>query len=383
MLSTRTGRVVAVEALARPPQGTIHALYRAASKAVATGPDRHRPGRPTQLLAAGESHTVSQDPTVPLHVNVLAATAARPDEMMHYVTPVPPAHRPQHSAAWCWRSARRSCPGAAQRPAGRDREACAPRASGSRWTVSAAVTSPLALLAEAAPDMYKVDSHLLAGLPDDPATLAMLEALAQLATKTDTRLAAVGVDNSVQLLSLSRLGVRVAQGIGLADAVQEPDLLQAMAEAADPARDRRQTAAGHGLPAPGRDAAGDRDRRRRPVDPRGPPGRQRVVLVDDKWVPQFSIDRSRFLLIVAGPYGHALHAKRAAARHADSPLLIEPRGDRPGTAGTGRRHGLGTHRGRRRGDRRRRPVRRRRADHRGHPRRRGHEGGAGGRAQFR
>jgi diguanylate cyclase (GGDEF)-like protein len=48
-----------------------------------------------------------------------------------------------------------------------------------------------------------------------------------------------------------------------------------------------------------------------------------VVLVDEGWRPQWSIDRSRFLLIVAGPYGHALHAKRGAARHADKPLLID------------------------------------------------------------
>jgi diguanylate cyclase (GGDEF)-like protein len=35
-----------------------------------------------------------------------------------------------------------------------------------------------------------------------------------------------------------------------------------------------------------------------------------------------SVDRSRFLLAVTGPYGHALHAKRAARRHADPPRLI-------------------------------------------------------------
>jgi hypothetical protein len=33
--------------------------------------------------------------------------------------------------------------------------------------------------------------------------------------------------------------------------------------------------------------------------------------------------RTRFLLAVTGPYGHALHARRAAARLADKPHLVD------------------------------------------------------------
>ena len=54
----------------------------------------------------------------------------------------------------------------------------------------------------------------------------------------------------------------------------------------------------------------------------GPSG---VVGVDAKNRPCWSVDRTRFLVAVTGPYGHALHAKRPAARLADSPHTIDAR----------------------------------------------------------
>ncbi|MER6899610.1 diguanylate cyclase, partial [Amycolatopsis sp. NPDC000740] len=48
-----------------------------------------------------------------------------------------------------------------------------------------------------------------------------------------------------------------------------------------------------------------------------------VVGVDADNRPQWSVDRTRFLVTITGPYGHALHAKRSAARLADKPHLIE------------------------------------------------------------
>jgi predicted signal transduction protein with EAL and GGDEF domain len=64
MLSTRTGRLLALEALARPESGTVHDLLRDAARA----------GRLVEVdmdLAAGaiRSATAAE---VPLHVNVLA-----------------------------------------------------------------------------------------------------------------------------------------------------------------------------------------------------------------------------------------------------------------------------------------------------------------------
>ncbi len=47
-----------------------------------------------------------------------------------------------------------------------------------------------------------------------------------------------------------------------------------------------------------------------------------VILVDEYQRPQSMIDRSRFLLYMAGAYGHALHAKKPAHRIADSARLV-------------------------------------------------------------
>jgi hypothetical protein len=47
-----------------------------------------------------------------------------------------------------------------------------------------------------------------------------------------------------------------------------------------------------------------------------------VILVDEYQRPRSSVDRSRFLLSIAGPYGHALHAKRPAHRLADPPRVV-------------------------------------------------------------
>ncbi|MET1075725.1 MAG: diguanylate cyclase, partial [Umezawaea sp.] len=54
----------------------------------------------------------------------------------------------------------------------------------------------------------------------------------------------------------------------------------------------------------------------------GQPSLSGVVLVDPDGRPVWSVDRNRFLLAVTGPYGHALHARRDAARLADRPHLI-------------------------------------------------------------
>ncbi|GAA0553911.1 hypothetical protein GCM10009533_59890 [Saccharopolyspora spinosporotrichia] len=46
------------------------------------------------------------------------------------------------------------------------------------------------------------------------------------------------------------------------------------------------------------------------------------MLVDEDGRPQQTITRNRFLLGVAGPYGHALHVRKPAARLADEPRVL-------------------------------------------------------------
>jgi GGDEF domain-containing protein len=48
-----------------------------------------------------------------------------------------------------------------------------------------------------------------------------------------------------------------------------------------------------------------------------------VVLLDDDCRPRYTLDRNRFLLEVSGPFGHALFAKREAARLGDEPRVLE------------------------------------------------------------
>jgi diguanylate cyclase (GGDEF)-like protein len=330
LFSTRTGQVVAVEALAQPAQGSIHDLFRAASRAgqlVET--DIALAGH---ALLAGEEQACTVhdapahdapavDPAVPLHVNVLAVTAARSADVLRYLTPVL-RHTNRHSRDVVLEIGTPFCGvRRADLLAGIDKL----RAEGFRIALDGIGDGdvPLALLAEAAPDMFKIDSRLLAGLPDDPAAYAMFEALVHLANRTDTRMAAVGVGNNTQLVALSRLGVRLAQGDQLAEAIQDPQLTQALAEAAanrvTAVTPPRVTDFLH--PAIMLPATVTAEQVRSTLADR--PDINGVVLVDEAWRPQWSVDRSRFLLAVAGPYGHALHSKRAAARHADQPRLID------------------------------------------------------------
>ncbi|MBE1469813.1 diguanylate cyclase (GGDEF)-like protein [Kibdelosporangium phytohabitans] len=314
LLSTRTGRVIAVEALAVPSSGSIHSLLKAAGRA----------GQLTKTDIALAGHALlaaeHQDPATPLHVNILASTAARTDELLHHLLPVL-RHTDRHSRDVVFEIGTPFCQA---RRADLLDGITKLRAEGFRIALDGIGDGdvPLALLAEAAPDMVKIQSKLLAN-PDDAAALAMLDALGRLTARTESRLAAVNVTNDSQLATLSRLGVRVAQGEYLADSIDDPKRTQALAEAAE----RRVTAVKPPTvtdflhPALMLPITATAEEVRATLAER--PDINGIVLVDEAWRPQWSIDRSRFLLIVAGPYGHALHAKRAAARHADRPLLID------------------------------------------------------------
>ena len=71
---------------------------------------------------------------------------------------------------------------------------------------------PLSIIVDLQPEMIKLDPRLLRGMPRDPAAVAVVEAVAQLCSRTGIQLAAVGVETGDQLVTLSRLGVRLAQG---------------------------------------------------------------------------------------------------------------------------------------------------------------------------
>jgi len=324
LLSTRTGEAVAIEALARPGSGGIYDLLRQAGKA----------GRLVETDIALAARAVAaaghHDRTVPLHINLVAATAARADELIatmrlplgqtgrattEVVLEITPPFSRVHRAELIR--------GLAQL-----------RDAGYRIAFDAVGDGdlPLSLLADVGPDLIKLDAHLIGGLPDDAPSLAVVESLAHYCSRTGIRLAAVGVDSEDQLLCLNRLGVRLAQGNLLASAshdatttavplprpVAEIIELNATTTTSDvtavplvsdflrPATTLPDTATAEEV----RDAFA------------AAPSITGLVLVDGQGKPMYSVERSRFLIAVTGPYGHALNAKKAASRHADAPRVI-------------------------------------------------------------
>ncbi len=313
MLSTRTGRLLALEALARPEKGTIHDILR----------DAARVGRLVEVdagLAAGavQAATTAE---VPLHVNVLALTVTRPDALLTVLLPALKA--------------------TGRRPADITIEVTPPfgglnrahlidglamlREQGFRIAFDGAGDGdlPLSIIADVLPDMVKLDAYLLHGVPGNPAVVALIEALGHLAGRTGIRLAAVGVESEDQLAVLSKLGVPVAQGN-----------LMASAQVGPPTYIAPEITRLDGVPVgPGGPLVADlihpavtmpesttsEDVRQVFVES---PEVTSVVLVDSGKRPRWSLDRSRFLLAVTGPYGHALHASKPAARHADTPRTI-------------------------------------------------------------
>jgi diguanylate cyclase (GGDEF)-like protein len=182
---------------------------------------------------------------------------------------------------------------------------------------------PLSIIADVVPDMVKLDAYLLRGVPGNPAVVALIEALGHLASRTGIRLAAVGVESEDQLAMLSKLGVPVAQGN-----------LMASAQTGPPTYVAPEITRLDGVPVgPGGPLVADlvHPAMTMPESVTSEEVRQvfvetpevtSVVLVDSGKRPRWSLDRSRFLLAVTGPYGHALHASKPAARHADTPRTI-------------------------------------------------------------
>lgn len=319
LLSTRTGRLVAFEVLARPDVGTVHDLLRRAA----------RQGRLIEAdieLAAGGVHAAAQqDSQLPLHVNVLAITATRPDELLGELMP---------ALRTAGREPRDVTVEVTPPFSGISRTALLDglgrlRRGGFRIAFDGAGDGdlPLSIIADVVPDMVKLDSFLLRGIPHDPAVVAVVEALIHLSGRTGIKVAAVGVESEEQLIALSRLGVPIAQGNLLA-AARPGNPLVTPPQVHTLTKLDSAPGAVAGVPLIADllrpavtmpDAATSDEVRQAFVET---PEITGVVLVDEDTRPRWSLDRSRFLLAVTGPYGHALHAGRPAARHADRPRLI-------------------------------------------------------------
>ncbi|MEJ2858953.1 MULTISPECIES: GGDEF domain-containing protein [unclassified Saccharothrix] len=326
LFNLNTGGVVAVEALARPHDGSVQDLLRMAFRA---GYLAHTD---VALACRAVRHAADHDFTLPLHVNLLAMTIA--DKPEHLVplyaalrdTGRAPSNLVVEVGTPYTRAPRPRLVKALERL----------RADGFRIGLDGVGEgdSPLSLLAEVRPDVVKLDREVVQAI-GDPTRFALVQGLQHLCEATESLVVAEGVETEEQLAALRKLGVRLAQGNLLAEAQRRPKvnatISAVLSELTDPEAAattmtkplRRKTGPKvtdflHPATTLPESATSEEVRDVLATQPTV----SGVVLVDDDGRPCWTVDRNRFLLAVTGPFGHALHAKREAARLADKPRVI-------------------------------------------------------------
>ncbi|WP_091673214.1 GGDEF domain-containing protein [Amycolatopsis marina] len=320
LYSLHTGGVVALEALARPQSGEVPELLTGALRA----------GKLVEvdvgLAARAVEEEARHNTLLPLHLNLTAASAAAaPGDLGPLLDALSRSgRRPREVVLEI---------GPPFRPAGTHNLVSGLRRLaelGFRIAFDGLGSGDLALdLLTCAPvDMLKLDRGLLGRLPGDQATAAAIEAMAHFASRADLRLVATGVETREQLEAARRLGIRIAQGKLFAPA-RHSDIWTGTLSPAMPDPDGQSSV----LPVPAAPKVADFLRPATTLDAEATCDEVREVLaagdaptgivgLDSEGRPSWSIDRSRFLLAVTGRYGHALHAKRPAARLADHPHTI-------------------------------------------------------------
>ncbi|WP_232320410.1 EAL domain-containing protein [Herbidospora daliensis] len=185
---------------------------------------------------------------------------------------------------------------------------------------------PLDVMADASPYVILISPELVERAPRDARRAAVAEALVTVAKGVAAHILAPGVQDEIQLAAVRAWGVRLATGPLLAPGdwrpadgrvhvpvpatETSPNLAQLLGprvqEFLMPAVTLPITATSEDVvQAFGNEAS-----------------ITSVILVDEYQRPQSMVDRSRFLLYMAGAYGHALHAKKPAHRIADSARLV-------------------------------------------------------------
>ncbi|HJQ47675.1 MAG TPA: GGDEF domain-containing protein [Amycolatopsis sp.] len=319
LYSLHTGGIVALEALARPGKGSVHEMLDLARR------ERRLPEVDVALAAQAARTEADQETLLPLHLNLTATTAAAPeavfDPLLDALARV--GRRPREVVLEVGPPFTQVWP--EQLLAGLHRLS----ELGFRIALDGLGRAdlPFSLLAAAPADVLKLDRSVLHALPRDAGSIAVVESLLHYASRTNNRLVATGVETEAQLTTVRKLGIRIAQGNLFAPAGETVNWSHLLTPAL-PDPGQRVTAGPLTTPKvrdflrPATtlpDTATCDDVRTALASGDGPSG---IIGVDDHNRPQWSIDRTRFLVAVTGPYGHALHAKRSAARLADSPHVI-------------------------------------------------------------
>jgi EAL domain-containing protein (putative c-di-GMP-specific phosphodiesterase class I) len=304
-----TGSVVAVEAHAGPSRAAVRfdpasEDVRRAVEAARAAADLGTP-LPLQIGLRAETLAAGDDLLGELH-HGLGATGRRPQEVILCVTGgFPPARRPPLTAAL-----------SALRRAG--------------YLVGFAglgsAHAPLDLLVDGASYLLKLDPELARTALSEPRRSALVASLVELAHRLETHVLAPGMATRDQVQHMREAGVRFVQGPALAPPEWRPGMpvsIPVTAEHAAPAR----PGAGLGprvseftIPAVTLPHTATADDVLNVLN--AETGATSVVLVDERQRPLCSVDRTRFLLQLSGAYGHALHARRPAARLADPPRPV-------------------------------------------------------------
>ncbi|MFC7385663.1 EAL domain-containing protein [Sphaerisporangium rhizosphaerae] len=185
---------------------------------------------------------------------------------------------------------------------------------------------PLDLIADAAPYALVLSPELMERVPRDARRNAVGEAVAHMAKSLGVHVLAPQVRDEAQLTTLRGWGVRLAQGPLLAPLDWRPSHgrvhvpLPVPAEPQPSMIDLGPRVQEFLMPAV---TLGMHATAEEVVEALGTePSITSVILVDEYQRPRGSVERSRFLLSIAGPYGHALHAKKPAHRLADPPRVV-------------------------------------------------------------
>ncbi|MEV5536083.1 GGDEF domain-containing protein [Saccharopolyspora shandongensis] len=322
LINIKTGAIVAIEALARPTGAHVQDLFREAAQ------QRRLTELDVELATSALNSAAEHESLLPLHLNIFGGTVThdlpRLDLLREKLREI--GRREQEVTLEIGPPFARL--DSAELLSGVEKL----RADGFQIALDGVGEGdvPLTLIADIGPAVVKLDRAVVAGLPDNPARVAVVEAVRHLCESTESQLVAEGVENERQLTSLRRNGIRLVQGNLLAPAARRPPTASSVpgvaAEVTDPQGPSISTLAtgprvteflspATMLPT---DATADKVRSVLADHPEI----SGVVLVDEQNRPRWTIDRNRFLLAVTGPYGHALHAKRAASRLADEPRVV-------------------------------------------------------------
>lgn len=301
VVNLTTGGVTALEILARPETGDILAQARR---------DPELDGR---LAALAVRATSRKETLLPLHVNVFAGTLAdlgglaalreavraagrSPWEVTVDIGP-PYTHVPQHALL---------------------EAVAALRGHGFRICADGVGDGdvPLRLLTDLAPELVKLDVSLLA-------RPAAVRAMRTLCEQLGALLSVEGVETELQCSAAVAAGAQLAQGdlfapparLPAAD-VYVPVLSPGVAPTPPPGPSVLQFV----RPAALLPVTASAGRVRALLT--GSPDVSGVLLVDPAGVPVRSVHRSRFLLSMSGPFGHALYADRPAAKLGDPPRTV-------------------------------------------------------------